>query len=195
MLPPNKVMSWDDYFINICNAVKLRSPDPSLSVGCVLVSIKNNLIINTGYNGIKRGISDNIDWSDREFIHSIILHAEINCLLSANNILNESLKMYINVSPCAQCVKLLASANVNKIIYINEYKDIEKVKELCKFYNIELIQHKQEKTITETPKVTKNDFTKKNFVNKNFINKLNNNIIVSITFIVLVGVQLSKFIA
>lgn len=183
VLPPNKVMSWDQYFINICNVVKLRSPDPSLSVGCVLVSMKNNNIISCGYNGLKRGISDHIDWSDREFIHSIILHAEINCLLTANNLLNESLKMYINVSPCAQCVKLLASANVNKIIYLNDYKDIEKVKKLCEFYNIELIKFESEPLDLHTAKYK-----------KNVVETLNKHIFVSVAFIFLVSLQLSKFL-
>lgn len=184
MLPPNKVLSWDDYFLNICNVVKLRSPDPSLSVGCVLVSMKNNIIRSSAYNGLKRGISDCIDWSDRKFIHQVILHAEINCLLSANNILNESLKMYINVSPCAQCVKLLASANVNKIIYIDEYKDIETVKQLCKFYNIELIQHKFTEISEEKPKI----------VEKKFLNLLNGDAVIFITFMFLIGGQLTKFV-
>ena len=134
MKKPRDIPCWDKYFLQICETVKLRSPDPSRQCGSVLVSMKNNSIISCGFNGIKSGINaDLIDWSDRKMVHSIILHSETNCLLLANNYTKENLKMYINYSPCKECVKLLASANVRKVIYKEPYKDITEVETLCKF--------------------------------------------------------------
>lgn len=133
---------WNSYFMNICQAVKLRSKDPKKQVGAVLV--KNNRILSTGYNGLKSGVNDNIDWKDRELVHNLVLHAEMNCLLynTEKNYDNEdNMVLYCTLSPCINCVKLIASSHINKIIYTDEYKDIETVKQICNFYNIQLIKH------------------------------------------------------
>ena len=44
---------WNTYFLNIAEAVSLRSTCPRASVGAVIV--KNNRIISTGYNGSPAG--------------------------------------------------------------------------------------------------------------------------------------------
>lgn len=139
---PLIVPCWDKYFLQICETVKLRSPDPSRQVGSILVSMKNNSVKSQGFNGLKSGIDANlIDWSDRKLVHSIILHSETNCLLLADNYIKENLKMYINYSPCKECIKLLASANVCKVVYREPYKDISEVEKLCGFLGIELVQY------------------------------------------------------
>ena len=133
-------IGFDDYFLGICNQVKLRSPDIT-KVGAVLVSMNDNRIISTGYNGSPPNCNDNIDWTNREFVHSIIIHAELNCLLYANSKFEESI-LYITLSPCIQCIKIIASAKIKKVIYIDEYRDIEKVRELCKYFGIVIEQKK-----------------------------------------------------
>lgn len=130
-------ISFESYFMNIAEEVKKRSPDPSRQVGAVLVS--NNRIVSTGYNGLPSGINDTIDWKDRDFIHSVVIHAETNAILYAESKF-ESTKMYITTSPCKDCIKLIASAGVKKVYYREEYRDIEKVKDLCLFFHIDLIK-------------------------------------------------------
>lgn len=131
-------LDWDYYFINIAKEIKKRSPDPSRQVGAVLVS-KTNRILSTGYNGLPSGILDDIDWTDRDFVHSIVIHAETNAILYAESKF-ESSKMYITTSPCKDCIKLLAAAGIKKIFYREEYRDIEKVKTLCLFFDIVLVK-------------------------------------------------------
>lgn len=133
-----EIPSWDNYFINICNVIKLRSKDKKKQVGACLVS-DDNKIISTGYNGLKKGSNDNIDWNDRELVHNVVLHAEMNCLLYATSKF-ENARLYCTLSPCKECIKLIASSGVTKIIYEEKYKDYNNVKNICKFYNIELIQ-------------------------------------------------------
>ena len=72
---------WDTYFMNIAYDVANRSPDPRKKVGAVIVDDLNR-IISTGYNALPSKFPENsVDWEDREFIHSIIIHAECNALL------------------------------------------------------------------------------------------------------------------
>ncbi len=132
-------LTWDEYFLKLCDVIKLRSKDPYRKVGACLVSINNNRIISTGYNGLKSGSNDNIDWSNRQLVHSLVIHAETNVLLYSNSNFEDSI-LYINYSPCCQCIKLIAAANVKKIIFIEKYKDYDQVKTICEFYNIKLIQ-------------------------------------------------------
>jgi dCMP deaminase len=132
-------LDWNTYFINIANEVKKRSPDPCRKVGSVLVS-KTNRILSTGYNSSPAGIpSKEVDWTDRDFVHSIVIHAETNAILYAESKF-ESSKMYITTSPCKDCIKNIAAAGVKKVFYREEYKDIEKVKTLCLFFDIELVK-------------------------------------------------------
>lgn len=128
---------WDSYFMQIADVVKTRSPDTKTKVGAVLVSLKDKRIISCGYNGLKSGLDDNIDWSDRELVHNVIIHAECNALLYAGSKFDDAI-MYITLSPCKDCLKMLSAANIKKIVYKDEYRTIEEVKKLCDFLGIEL---------------------------------------------------------
>ena len=131
--------SWEEYFMNIAHQVKLRSPDTKRKVGAVMVSLKDKRIISCGYNGLVKGGDDNINWEDREFVHSVVIHAEANCILYASSKFENSV-LYITTSPCSNCIKLIAAANIKKIYYNEPYRDIDLVKTLCKFVNIEIIK-------------------------------------------------------
>ena len=132
-------MNWNEYFMNIAKMISLKSKDTKKQVGCVLVSLNNNRIISTGYNGLPAGIDDNINWHDRNLVHSMIIHAEMNCIIYANNKYDNSI-LYSTLSPCKDCIKIIAAAKIKKVIYLDEYKDLNVSKNLCKLFNIELIQ-------------------------------------------------------
>lgn len=134
------IPNWDEYFLNICEIIKTRSKDIKTQVGCALVSIKDKRILSTGYNGLKSGCSDNIDWKDRDLVHSLVVHAECNALIY-NTCPNEESILYCTMSPCKNCIKLIASCNVKKIIFKKAYKDACEVQKICNFYNIDFIQY------------------------------------------------------
>lgn len=135
-------MNWNKYFINIAYSISLKSKDKK-KVGAVLVSQNDNRIISTGYNGLPAGINDNIDWDNRELVHSMIIHAEMNCILYSNNKFENSI-LYCTLSPCKDCIKIIAAAKINKVIYLTEYRDFNIVKNLANKFNIELIQYKED---------------------------------------------------
>ena len=145
--PPSKSrqrISWTEYFMNIADTVKTRSLDPKTQVGAVLVSQKDNRLISTGYNSLPRGIDRElkytIDWSDRELIRPYVIHAETNAVLYAESKFENSI-LYTTMSPCTDCIKLLSAAQIKMIVYKNEYKDIQTVKELCKIFGIGLVKY------------------------------------------------------
>ena len=132
-------MDWNTYFMNIAKIISLKSKDKKNQVGAVLVSKLNNRIISTGYNGLPSGIDDNIDWDNRSLVHSMIIHAEMNCILYAETKYENSI-LYSTLSPCKDCIKIIAAANITKVIYLEEYKDLEISKYLCQSFGIELIK-------------------------------------------------------
>lgn len=52
-------ISWDEYFINICNVVKEKSKDKSTKVGSVIVGLDNE-VVSVGFNGMPRNVDDDI---------------------------------------------------------------------------------------------------------------------------------------
>jgi dCMP deaminase len=130
-----EIPNWDEYFLKICEIIKLRSKDPKRQVGACLVSMNNQRIISTGYNGLKSNVNDNIDWENRELVHSLVIHAETNVLLYSNSKFEDSI-LYCTLSCCKECIKLVAAANVKKIIFKEKYKDYDEVKKICDLYNI-----------------------------------------------------------
>ena len=106
--------NWHEYWLNIASSVSSRSPDPKKQVGCVLTS--NNRIICTGYNGLPTRINEDIfDWTNRDRIKKIIIHAECNCLLYSNakdlSKNYDNLVLYCTLSPCIDCLKLIKTCN------------------------------------------------------------------------------------
>lgn len=139
-VPATKRPSWDEYFMNIANVVKTRSPDKT-KVGAVLVSMKDNRIISTGYNSVCAGMDDtSIDWNDRDLVHSMVIHAETNAVLYSQSKFEDAV-LYCTLSPCKDCVKLLSATKIRKVVYQNTYKDFKQAESLCNKFRIELIKY------------------------------------------------------
>jgi len=140
----NEILDWNSYFMQIAHVIKLKSKDPKRKVGSILVSIKNNRIISTGFNGLPPKSYDFIDWNNRDLIKKIVIHAEMNCILFSNILERnvQDLVLYVTVSPCKDCIKIIASAGIKTVIYDEEYKDIKEVLDICMFFNIKLEKNK-----------------------------------------------------
>ena len=91
-------------------------------VGALLV--KDGVIISDGYNGTPSGFPNACENNDGE-THWYVLHAEANAILkvakSTNNALGSTL--YITMSPCKDCCKLILQAGIKRMVYLDQYKD------------------------------------------------------------------------
>lgn len=88
-------------------------------VGAVIA--KENRCISQGFNG-RHSSQDNVCEVDNK-TRSDTIHAELNAILFAAKygISTEDTTMYITCLPCSNCVPMIASAGINKIIYHEEY--------------------------------------------------------------------------
>lgn len=105
-------------------------------VGALIV--KNNTIISDGYNGTPSGFTNACEDEDgNTYWH--VLHAEANALLkvvrSTQNA--EDGTLYITLSPCKECSKLIIQAGIKRVVYLNEYKDTAGI-DFLKEFGIEL---------------------------------------------------------
>ncbi|SHE85877.1 deoxycytidylate deaminase [Chryseobacterium takakiae] len=107
-------------------------------VGALIV--KDRMIISDGYNGTPSGF-ENCCEDEEGKTHWYVLHAEANAILklAASTQSAEGATLYLTLSPCKECSKLILQAGINRLVYINEYSDDDGISFL-KNHGIEIIQ-------------------------------------------------------
>lgn len=123
--------TWDEYFLNIAEAVSKRSSCTRRQVGAVLVD-QSHHIISTGYNGSPSGTAHCIDGACprgklsyeeqpafKDYGNCIAVHAEVNALTQAmvDGWLPylEYSTIYITCQPCEDCARRLAC--IGRVVY------------------------------------------------------------------------------
>ena len=91
-------------------------------VGAIIV--KNNMIISDGYNGTPSGF-ENVCEDDNNFTKWYVLHAEANAItkVASSTQSSEGATLYISLSPCKNCSKLIHQAKIKRVVYEEQYKD------------------------------------------------------------------------
>jgi dCMP deaminase len=92
-------------------------------VGALIV--KDRMIISDGFNGTPTGF-DNCCEDTEGITKWEVLHAEANAILkvAASTQSAKNATLYITLSPCTQCSKLIHQAGIKRVVYANAYKDI-----------------------------------------------------------------------
>ena len=117
--------SWDEYFLEIAKVVAKRSTCDRAHVGAVIA--KNKVILSTGYNGAPRGLA-HCDDIGHEIVagHCIrTIHAEANAIAQAarNGAPIEGATIYLTISPCYDCFKMMINAGIKEIVMESGYPD------------------------------------------------------------------------
>jgi len=91
-------------------------------VGALIV--KDRMIISDGFNGTPTGF-DNCCEDERGATKWEVLHAEANAILKVASSTQSAKEatLYITLSPCTQCSKLIHQAGIKRVVYANAYKD------------------------------------------------------------------------
>ncbi|PHR73708.1 MAG: CMP deaminase [Lutibacter sp.] len=91
-------------------------------VGAIIV--KGRMIISDGFNGAPSGF-DNCCEDKEGNTNWYVLHAEANAILkvasSTQSCKNSTL--YITLSPCKECSKLIHQSGIKRVVYSQAYKD------------------------------------------------------------------------
>lgn len=100
-------------------------------VGALIV--KDRMIISDGFNGSPSGFENNCE-DDEGNTKWYVLHAEANAILKVASS-TQSCKgstLYITLSPCKECSKLIHQSGIKRVVYSQEYKDVSGIKFLDK---------------------------------------------------------------
>jgi dCMP deaminase len=91
-------------------------------VGALIV--KDRMIISDGYNGTPSGF-ENYCEDEEGYTKWYVLHAEANAILkvAASTQSCKGATLYITLSPCQQCSKLIHQAGIKRVVYSEAYKD------------------------------------------------------------------------
>tara|TARA_E500000331_G_scaffold358488_1_gene425785 strand:+ start:9515 stop:9937 length:423 start_codon:yes stop_codon:yes gene_type:complete len=117
-----KQRRYDTAYMNMALEWAKLSHCKRKQVGALIV--KNRMIISDGYNGTPSGF-DNCCEDENGETHWYVLHAEANAILkiaSSNHDCNGA-TLYLTMSPCKECSKLVHQAGIKRLVYLNGYKD------------------------------------------------------------------------
>lgn len=111
-------------------------------VGAIIV--KDRMIISDGYNGTPVGF-ENICEDDEGYTKWYVLHAEANAILKVASSTQScrGATLYITLSPCKECSKLIHQSGITRVVYMEEYKDNSGI-EFLKKAHVDVAQIKQE---------------------------------------------------
>ncbi|MCT4666156.1 MAG: dCMP deaminase family protein [Flavobacteriales bacterium] len=107
-------------------------------VGALIV--KDKMIISDGYNGTPSGF-ENCCEDEENTTHWYVLHAEANALtkVAKSTQSSEGSTLYITLSPCKDCSKLILQAGIKRVVYLHEYSDVSGV-DLLRKSDIDIIK-------------------------------------------------------
>jgi dCMP deaminase len=124
----NNKPSFDSIYMELAEKLAPRSHCVRAQVGAVLT--KDTRIISLGYNGPPAGTHNcDIEWPgvgcprDSKGSCSLALHAEQNAILYAakNNVSMEGATLYVTLSPCISCARVIFTTGIKKVYYKNSY--------------------------------------------------------------------------
>ncbi len=91
-------------------------------VGALIV--KDNMIISDGYNGTPSGFENDCE-DENNITKWHVLHAEANAIskVASSTQNSKGATLYVTLSPCKECSKLIYQAGIKRVVYAQEYSD------------------------------------------------------------------------
>ena len=140
-MKPEKQLKYDIAYLRMALEWSKLSYCKRRQVGALIV--KDKMIISDGYNGTPSGF-ENICEDDALNTKWYVLHADANAILKVASS-TQSCKgatLYITMSPCRGCSKLIHQAGITRMVYFEAYKDTSGV-EFLKRAGVEITHIKE----------------------------------------------------
>ena len=117
-----KQLKYDVAYLKMAKEWAKLSYCKRKQVGALIV--KDKMIISDGYNGTPTGF-ENVCEDEENYTKWYVLHAEANAILKVASS-TQSCKgatLYITMSPCKECSKLIHQSGIKRLVYAHAYKD------------------------------------------------------------------------
>lgn len=141
--------SWDDYFMEVMEAISKRATCDRGKSGCVIVRDKQILV--TGYVGSPKGLDhcDDVGHQFKKMLnedgsiseHCVrTVHAEQNavCQAAKMGVSINGATVYCRMTPCRVCAMLLINCGIERIVCQRKYHAGQESEEMFKKVGIKL---------------------------------------------------------
>ncbi len=117
-----KQKKYDTAYLKMAKEWAKLSHCKRKQVGALIV--KEKMIISDGYNGSPTGF-DNTCEDENGNTKWHVLHAEANAILKVASSTQgcNNATLYLTLSPCKDCSKLIHQSGIKRVVYANAYKD------------------------------------------------------------------------
>lgn len=126
-----KQQKYDIAYLRIAAEWSKLSYCKRKQVGAIIV--RDRMIISDGYNGTPTGF-ENCCEDEEGLTNWFVLHAEANAILKVARSTQtcEGATLYITLSPCKECSKLIHQSGIKRVVYQLGYRDTTGVDFLTK---------------------------------------------------------------
>ena len=126
-----KLNKYDRAYLRIAKEWSLLSYCKRKQVGAIIV--RDRMIISDGYNGTPSGFENCCEDNDG-LTNWYVLHAEANAILKVARSTQtcEGATLYITLSPCKECSKLIHQSGIKRVVFQTGYKDTSGIDFLVK---------------------------------------------------------------
>ena len=121
-MPKKKQLKYDKAYLRMAHEWGKLSYCKRKQVGAIIV--KDRMIISDGYNGTPTGF-ENFCEDETDTTKWYVLHAEANAIskVAASTQSCKGATLYITLSPCKECSKLIHQCGIVRVVFSNAYKD------------------------------------------------------------------------
>lgn len=121
-MPLEKQRKYDSAYLKMADIWGELSHCERKKVGALIV--KDRMIISDGYNGTPSGF-ENFCEDEENYTKWYVLHAEANAILKVASSTQSCVgaTLYITLSPCKECSKLIHQSGIKRVVYAKAYKD------------------------------------------------------------------------
>jgi dCMP deaminase len=121
-MPLEKQRKYDSAYLKMAEIWGELSHCERKKVGALIV--KDRMIISDGYNGTPTGF-ENFCEDEENYTKWYVLHAEANAILKVASSTQSCVgaTLYITLSPCKECSKLIHQSGIKRVVYAKAYKD------------------------------------------------------------------------
>jgi dCMP deaminase len=139
--------SWDEYFMEVCEAISKRATCERGRSGCVIA--KNKQLLVTGYVGAPAGLPhcDDVGHQYKKMLHENgketthcvrTVHAEQNaiCQAAKRGISIDGATLYCRMTPCRTCTMLIINCGITRVVCQRRYHDSEDSEAMLKIAGI-----------------------------------------------------------
>lgn len=131
-MPTYQRPSWDDYFMEVADAIAKRATCDRGRSGCVIA--RDKMILATGYVGAPVGLPhcDDVGHQLKKVVHEDgsvtqhcvrTVHAEQNaiCQAARHGVSIEGGTLYCRMTPCRTCAMLIINCGIKRVVCERKY--------------------------------------------------------------------------